>query len=44
LCEAGDLTPERIVHRLVEEGETWMKGATQEDDITLMAIRYTGPA
>ena len=44
LCEAGTQTPEQIVHRLVEEGETWMKESTQEDDITLMAIRYTGPA
>ncbi|HMD14537.1 MAG TPA: PP2C family protein-serine/threonine phosphatase, partial [Bacteroidota bacterium] len=33
--------PAEIVAHLIREGERWMKGATQEDDITLLVIQRT---
>ncbi len=41
--KAAGGTPEAVVRRLVENIESWMVGASQEDDITLLAIRCTGP-
>jgi len=42
-CFRGGIpeTPEEIIRRLVAEGETWMEGVVQEDDITLMVVRKT---
>ncbi len=31
--------PEEIISRLVNEGDAWMNGVAQEDDITLMVVR-----
>jgi serine phosphatase RsbU (regulator of sigma subunit)/ligand-binding sensor domain-containing protein len=36
----ADRAPDEIVRCLMEEGETWMKGVGQEDDVTLMAVKY----
>ncbi len=33
--------PEAIIARLVQEGDAWMNGVLQEDDITLMVVRRT---
>ena len=41
LTQTAALTPAEIIARLVAEGERWMKGALQEDDITLLVIRKT---
>lgn len=38
---AGDV-PDEIVKQLVKAAESWMSGATQDDDITLMAITMKG--
>jgi ligand-binding sensor domain-containing protein/serine phosphatase RsbU (regulator of sigma subunit) len=32
-------SPENIISQLMTEGETWMKGVTQDDDITLLVIK-----
>jgi len=32
-------TPDEIIKALVSDGETWMKDAVQEDDITMMVVR-----
>jgi serine phosphatase RsbU (regulator of sigma subunit) len=32
-------TPDEIVAALVSEGESWMKGAVQEDDITILVLK-----
>ncbi|MGB5875044.1 MAG: two-component regulator propeller domain-containing protein, partial [Bacteroidota bacterium] len=37
--EVATSTPDEIIARLVQEGESWMEGALQEDDITLMVIK-----
>ncbi len=39
LRDSGAETPEEIVERLVHAGESWMDGAVQDDDITLMVIK-----
>ena len=31
--------PETMIARLVQEGDAWMNGVLQEDDITLMVVR-----
>ena len=31
--------PEEIISRLVKEGDAWMNGVAQDDDITLMVVR-----
>lgn len=36
VAEAG---PDEIIARLVSEGEDWMRGVAQDDDITLMVVR-----
>ncbi len=40
-CFRGNIPekPEEIIRRLVSEGDEWMKGVVQEDDITLMVVR-----
>jgi ligand-binding sensor domain-containing protein/serine phosphatase RsbU (regulator of sigma subunit) len=40
--KAAGGSPDAIVRQLVGEVGTWMVGAPQEDDITLLAIRCTG--
>jgi ligand-binding sensor domain-containing protein/serine phosphatase RsbU (regulator of sigma subunit) len=37
------LGPDELVNALVQEGEQWMGGSLQEDDITILAIRRTDP-
>jgi ligand-binding sensor domain-containing protein/serine phosphatase RsbU (regulator of sigma subunit) len=39
LRDTGACAPEAVVKRLVEAGESWMDGAVQDDDITLMVIK-----
>jgi len=40
-CFRGNIPekPEEIIRRLVAEGDAWMEGVAQEDDITLMVVR-----
>ncbi len=38
-AEIGYGTPEDIIKHLVDAGESWMKGAQQEDDITMLVIK-----
>jgi len=42
-CFRGSIpeAPEEIIRRLVAEGDEWMKGVVQDDDITLMVVRKT---
>jgi ligand-binding sensor domain-containing protein/serine phosphatase RsbU (regulator of sigma subunit) len=40
--EVATATPDEIISRLTEDGESWMAGATQEDDISLLVIRMKG--
>jgi serine phosphatase RsbU (regulator of sigma subunit) len=40
--DASAYSPEEIIKHLVAVGDSWMTGATQDDDITLMAIRMKG--
>ena len=42
-CFRGSIpeTPEEIIRRLVAEGDRWMNGVAQDDDITLMVVRKT---
>jgi ligand-binding sensor domain-containing protein/serine phosphatase RsbU (regulator of sigma subunit) len=42
-CFRGSIPeePEEIIRRLVSEGDAWMEGVLQEDDITLMVVRKT---
>jgi serine phosphatase RsbU (regulator of sigma subunit) len=46
LCEVlqlhGDLSPNEIVHHLIEAGEKWSRGTPQHDDITLVVVKVTG--
>ncbi|MFI5252189.1 MAG: two-component regulator propeller domain-containing protein [Bacteroidota bacterium] len=35
----SDCTPEKIITHLVKEGDAWMNGVVQDDDITLLVIR-----
>jgi len=35
----ADEAPEAIITRLMKEGDSWMNGAQQDDDITLMVVR-----
>lgn len=37
--EAAKESPDEIIRHLVQQGETWMNSAEQEDDITLLVIR-----
>ena len=37
--EVATGAPDEIIAQLVREGESWMEGAVQEDDITLMVIK-----
>jgi phosphoserine phosphatase RsbU/P len=37
--EVASQTPDAIIAALVAEGESWMKGAVQEDDITMMVLK-----
>jgi serine phosphatase RsbU (regulator of sigma subunit) len=32
-------SPEQIIRRLMTAGDSWMDGAAQEDDITLLVVR-----
>jgi ligand-binding sensor domain-containing protein/serine phosphatase RsbU (regulator of sigma subunit) len=34
-----DRSPDEIIAHLVQEGETWMEGAIQDDDITMMVVK-----
>ena len=33
------MLPEEVIQHLVRAGESWMTGATQEDDLTMMVVR-----
>jgi serine phosphatase RsbU (regulator of sigma subunit) len=37
--EVAQSRPDDIIQHLVKAGDDWMKGATQEDDITLMVLQ-----
>ena len=37
--EVGDRPPEEIIQHLLRQGEMWMDGAEQEDDVTMLVIR-----
>jgi hypothetical protein len=39
LESAGDRSPDEIIRTLVAAGDSWMQGAVQDDDITLMVIK-----
>jgi ligand-binding sensor domain-containing protein/serine phosphatase RsbU (regulator of sigma subunit) len=38
-AEVGGSTPDDIIKHLVNAGETWMNGAQQDDDITMLVIK-----
>jgi two-component system sensor histidine kinase ChiS len=38
-AEVATRTPEQIIAHLTQAGESWMAGAVQDDDITLLVIR-----
>jgi serine phosphatase RsbU (regulator of sigma subunit) len=38
-AEVGDSTPDDIIKHLVTAGESWMKGAEQDDDISMLVIK-----
>ncbi|MEK6754778.1 MAG: SpoIIE family protein phosphatase, partial [Bacteroidota bacterium] len=40
--EVGTCQPDEIIAHLVKAGESWMNGATQDDDITLLVIKMRG--
>jgi len=40
--ETVEMEPADIIHQLVSRGESWMEGAIQDDDITLMVVRKIG--
>ena len=37
--EVGSNTPDEIIRHLVSEGESWMNGVQQDDDITVLVMR-----
>lgn len=39
LKEAAGGTPQEVINRLAFSGDEWMKGAVQEDDITMIAVK-----
>jgi ligand-binding sensor domain-containing protein/serine phosphatase RsbU (regulator of sigma subunit) len=39
LAESASRTPDEIISHLVKAGESWMGGAAQEDDISLIVVR-----
>jgi serine phosphatase RsbU (regulator of sigma subunit) len=39
LTATGALPPKDIIDALVREGDSWMAGISQDDDITIMAIK-----
>ena len=39
LAQVGDRPPEEIIGHLIRAGESWMTGAVQDDDVTLMVIK-----
>ncbi len=41
--EVGDSTPDQIIRHLMSHGESWMNGAQQDDDITMLVIRHKAP-
>ncbi|HMK39419.1 MAG TPA: two-component regulator propeller domain-containing protein, partial [Bacteroidota bacterium] len=41
-AEAGSGTTQEIIGRLVQEADLWLKGASPDDDITLMVIKKKG--
>jgi sigma-B regulation protein RsbU (phosphoserine phosphatase) len=44
LWRAGDAGPEELVRAVLEDVHHFSGGAAQSDDITTLALRYTGPA
>jgi ligand-binding sensor domain-containing protein/serine phosphatase RsbU (regulator of sigma subunit) len=42
LAASGALPPKEIIDTLVREGDAWMAGVAQDDDITIMAITMKG--
>ena len=40
--EVGDYTPDEIIKHLTHAGESWMNGAQQDDDITMLVIKQGG--
>jgi serine phosphatase RsbU (regulator of sigma subunit) len=41
LEQSGDMSPQEIIHRLVETGDTWGNGKPQDDDVTLVVMKVT---
>jgi len=37
--EVGDSTPDEIIEHITRAGESWMNGAQQDDDITMLVIK-----
>ena len=37
--EVGDQSPEKILEHLVDGGEVWADGVSQDDDVTLIAVK-----
>ena len=42
LTASGALPPKDIIDTLVRAGDSWMAGISQDDDITIMAIKMKG--
>ncbi len=42
LTQVGSHAPDEIIHYLVQQGESWMNGAEQDDDVTLLVIKKKG--
>jgi sigma-B regulation protein RsbU (phosphoserine phosphatase) len=37
--QASNEPPQKIIERLIAAGDQWMNGATQDDDITIIALK-----
>ena len=40
--KTAESTPEEIISHLMKEGDAWMNGVIQDDDITLLIVKKTG--